>query len=253
VVFFSGATGHGYWSGGSRLTGPFLDLLRLDGFVVVQVRWLEGWLVSAPGEPVGPARLACRPATAIQWIHDTIYLPLGIHARLGECGFCLTGQSGGGDQAMYPLASYGLDRIVDAVIPTSSPTHSALEQGCLADAGLAYSREEAQFIDSSYGFIGSLQGQGPCVNRDPSFTNEWRQDGLDTGGIDFVYETTRVHFIGGRRDQSSAPAHALVFYDLLAQSGSPYLSSELIAQMAHSIADSMQGLAALRKALLGSV
>lgn len=251
VVFFSGTTGRGYWSGASRLTPPFMNLLRLDGFLLVQVRWTEGWLISARGEEVGPALLACRPATAVQWIHDNLYAPLRIDPGVGECGFCLTGQSGGGDQAMYALASYGLDGIVDAVVPSSSPTHSALAQGCLGAPGLAYATSDAQLIDDSYGFIGSLEWQGPCVNADPSFTPEWRRDALDTGGTDFVYDTTRIHFIEGRLDDSGAPQHAIVFYDLLVRNGSPYLTFEPIGDMSHAITESQDGLDALRKALLG--
>src|SRR3989442_3682244 len=90
VTFFSGGTGEGWWtSGSSRAESLLSRLRRQNGLSAVQVRWVTPWLASAPAEDAGSAHLACRPATAIQWIHDNLYEPVA--PLPGACGFCLTG------------------------------------------------------------------------------------------------------------------------------------------------------------------
>ena len=255
VVFFTGTSGSEYWTGSGVLTLPFMTSLRLDGFEVVQVRWTDGWLTAARGETPGPALLACRPATAVQWIHENLSptLRAGAEAGPGQCGFCLTGQSGGADQAFYSLSFYGLEGIIDAVLPTSGPTHSAMVQGCLQDDGFTYGRSNAQLVDDSYGFVDDLEGAGPCVNHVPAFSATWNRDGLDTGADDSVFETTRVHFIIGGMDPGEAPEHAEAYDEWLVASGSPHVTLQIVPGMQHTIYNSEDGLNALREALLGPV
>lgn len=186
VVFTSGS-GRETWPIARGDRQDLLDQLRADGFNVVQLRGADNWLLSSPGDDAGTAHLGCRPATAFKWIHDVHFLPLGIaRSANGRCGFCITGNSGGATQVSYPLSHYGLETILDAVLPTGGPPHAALAKACLVRPG-----EEAywfgdgtrDFIDRGFGFF---DGNGPCARRDPAFTARWEQESVATGG-------TRLH------------------------------------------------------------
>ena len=127
VVFFSGAGGGEWWQSTSALVPPFFQSLLNRGLILIQVQWgNSGWLATIPNGGTGQELLACRPATAIKWIHDVVYSPLRLNPPIGHCGFCLTGNSGGSAQIAYALSSYGLDGMVNAMIPTSGPPLAAI-------------------------------------------------------------------------------------------------------------------------------
>jgi hypothetical protein len=250
VLFFSGSKGTEWWTNGSTIAEPFLQGLRALGFWVVQVRWKDPWLLSAPGEDAGSAHMACRPATVVSWVHSNLYLPLGIQSAPEQCGFCITGNSGGSGQVTYAIAFYGLAPILDAVVATSGPTHTALTAGCLRQSGQThfwFSDSESVSIDSSFGFN---QQAGACVNHDASYTSRWNVESLDTGGNAFVYPMTRVEILLGATDCGDAPAHGAAFYDAITRAGTPYVSLSVISTMGHSIQSNSNGLAELQDALL---
>lgn len=250
LVFFSGRTGQEWWNDGTGLAGAFLSDLRGQGYWIVQVNWKDSWLIASPGEDAGSGHLACRPGTVSRWVHDTLYQPLGINPGPGQCGFCITGNSGGSSQAAYALSLYGLDRIVDALIPTSGPTHAAEEKGCLRNIGQEhyyYEPSAAQHMDDSAGFNGS---PGPCLNHDPSYISRWEEESVDTGANDLFHPTTRVEIIIGENDCGETLAHATDYYDALVAANTPYVSMNVIANMSHSVQKSLDGLAALENAIL---
>lgn len=253
VMLMTGGGGTSWWSEASSLASSFVDTLRADGFIIVQLRWVDPWLASAPGEDAGSGQLACRPATVFKSVHDNQFAPLGLPQQaIGRCGFCITGNSGGASQVAYALSFYGLDSILDAVIPTSGPPHAAQARGCLRNASEEaywYDAGASDTIDSSYGFA---SGQGPCSHHDPSFVSRWDAESADTGGNDFFYPRTRVEVILGGQDTSSAPAHARDFATRLDLAGTPYVTLQVVPNMAHPIQQSQDGLAALRAALLAS-
>ncbi len=249
VVFFSGGGGRGWWADEGS-TGAFLEDIREAGMVAVQVRWKDEWLGAARGERAGPHLLACRSATLIRTIHGDVYAPLGApEPGPGRCGFCLTGNSGGASQITYAMDVYGLDDLVDVLIPTGGPPHAALAKGCLRDPAFRaywYEGASVQTIDTSWGFRG---GGGPCVTHDPSFTEEWDAASVDLGGRDYTHPATRIHVIVGERDRI-AP-HAEDYVARLRAGGSPDVTYERVPDMGHSIAGSPDGLDALLRALLG--
>lgn len=250
VLFASGGFGGDWWARG-EVAADFLEDLRGDGFVLVQLRWEDAWLAAAGGEEAGPARLACRPATVVKWAHENLYEPLGLDPGAGECGFCITGNSGGASQVSYTLSHYGLEDILDAVIPTSGPPHAALRKGCLRkpwQEAYWYEDRNARTIDVSYGYKGV---GGPCFSHDRGFGRRWKEDSVDTGGSDYVHPETRVHLILGGRDGTVAPDHALDYAARLEEEGTPLLTVEWVPEMSHPIVMSAEGLAALRDALLG--
>jgi hypothetical protein len=195
--------------------------------------------------------LASRPATVIKWVHDNMYGPLDLQPKLGQCGFCVTGNSGGAAQITYVISSYGIDNIVNAAIPTSGPPLAAISKGCLQEQGYAYDITKEHLIDFSYGYFG--MNAGPCAAHDPSFTDIWIANSVETGGIKYNYPTTRVHIIVGDRDNVIIRNHAYDYYEVLAQAWQPMLTWQLVPNMAHSIQDSTDGLSALFSAVTNSV
>jgi hypothetical protein len=252
VMFFTGGPGKAWYAGdGSDTTAEF-EQLQAEGFELVQVRWGGlGWLRATGDEQVGPAQLACQPATVIKWIHDTRYAGLGLDPEPGTCGFCLTGNSGGASQISYALTHYGLADVVDAVIPTSGPPHAQLAKGCLPDPGEeAYSFPDSAVgvIDSSYGGVGS---EGPCAAADAGFRSRFDADSVDIGGSDYDYPQTRVHFIVSPGDETVA-VRAQDFEEKLRQAGSPWVTLQEVPEMGHDIQKSDAGMAALVAAILAS-
>src|SRR5262249_31674878 len=151
VVFFSGSDGYLWWGDPAKqaLIPAFFQSLLDAGLELVQVR--HSWVVASTGVQSGQELLASRPATVIKWVYDNIYAPLGLSHGIGECGFCITGNSGGSSQVAYALSTYGLDSIVDAAVPTSGPTHADISKGCLQEPGYDYDNGNIGIIDLSYG------------------------------------------------------------------------------------------------------
>jgi hypothetical protein len=249
VVFFLGGLGTG--EGGEKINRDLIRSIALQGIESVVVQWTDSWMAAASGEEVGPARLGCRPATAIAWIHDNLYRALSAPApSLGACGFCITGNSGGSSQSAYALSFYGLGDIVDAAVLSGGPPHAAIEPGCTGVPPYAYTKIEAPKLDLSYGFLG---GTGPCQDRDGSFSSKWKRDSLDTGGGDYTFPHTRIVFIFGSADPTTGPAHGMAYLAKLQAVGTPYVSVETIPGMPHTIEIYPAGRAALETAFLGSV
>lgn len=248
VAFFSGGGGESWWSGGHATKESLLDDLHDEGFRTVEVRWERPWLNASQDERAGTARLACRPATIIGWIHDHLAGPRAGANVDGRCGFCITGNSGGASQVSYALELYGQEDILDAVIPTSGPPHAAEEQGCVDVAGFPYlTPSNRAHIDGSWGY---LHGDGPCTAHGDGFDfhDEWLHNSVETAGTDYNHPTTRVQFIFGGRDHTNAPAHARTYETALQAHGSPMVSEVEVPTMGHGIG-SPDGLAALRTAL----
>jgi hypothetical protein len=226
----------------------FVQELVDQGFEAVVVSWVDPWLESAPGEEAGPARLACRTATAIRWIYDDLYRDLGAPSgAVGECGFCLTGNSGGASQIGYALSFYGLGDIVDAAVLSGGPPHAALDEGCLGEPGLGYDARSAEIIDLSYGFT---DGDGPCVRRDQAFAPRWNEDSVDNGGV-YRLPETRVVFVFVDGDASGGPPHGRFYLEELREANTPMLADQTIPGSEHTIQALPQGRAALEAALEG--
>jgi hypothetical protein len=242
VVFFSGAGGGEWWQRTSALVPPFFQSLLNRGLILIQVQWgNSGWLATILNGGTGQELLACRPATAIKWIHDVVYSPLGLYPPIGHCGFCLTGNSGGAAQIAYPLSSYGLDGMVNAMIPTSGPPLAAIAKGCLQYPGYGYDSSAQALIDISYGYNDAVF-PGPCRRRDRIFYNTWVANSVETGGTDYYYPNTRVEVIVGGQDDPIIRNHASDYLNVLAHNQQPMLTWLLVPKMAHKIVESQDAL-----------
>jgi hypothetical protein len=248
VMFFTGKNGRAWWTD-TRDRYNFAEQLRGLGFTIVQVRWSDSWLVSAPGEIAGIAHLACRPATVIKYVHKQYYVPLGLNPARGEAGFAITGNSGGASQVAYSLSHYGLDRILDVVIPTGGPPHSALAKSCskkVADKKYWLTLSQRKFVDEGFGFF---SGDGPCAAGDASYIPRWKKESTSKGGSDHYHPKTRIHFILGKKDHQMRNI-ARDYYLRLKHAKSPHVTWEVVSDTQHTVSDTQQGLTALMNAIL---
>lgn len=253
VMFFDGGGGHQWWAD----PGPGMDFLAHlrddDHYVIMEMTWGFGWFDAANGERTGPAHLGCRPASALRWIYDHVYLPMGLDPPPGQCGFCLTGNSGGSSAAAYPLAFYGEDTLFDAVIPTGGPDHAAITKACLQVPGYGFNDNHRDTIDFSYGWLDPGANPGPCHLEDPTWAPTWDADSIDIGGNDYSHPDTRVEFVEGGLDDTGAPAHAADYRDRLLQDPNNRVVWNFIPDMPHHIADNPLGQAAIEAAIVRGI
>ncbi|MBA2670820.1 MAG: hypothetical protein H0U67_10650 [Gemmatimonadetes bacterium] len=83
----------------------------------------------------------------------------------------------------YALSHYGLDAIVDAVIPTGGPPHGALVKACLLRPGEEeywFADETRQFVDRGFGIF---DGDGPCLRNDTAFAERWSRRASPQAGM----------------------------------------------------------------------
>ena len=121
-----------------------------------------------------------------------------------------------------------------------------IAKGCLNQPGYDYS-SQGRLIDLSYGF--SAPSVGPCVAHNPSFTDKWNANSVETGGTKYNYPATRVHIIVGGLDGAIIKNRTNDYFQVLTRAHQPNLTLQIVPQMAHEIANSADGLAALFTAL----
>ena len=253
IVAFAGGGGELWWTEQNPEVVPLADELRAMGFIILQVRWSKVWSDSKARFDWGPAHAACRPATIIKHLYDTVYVPLEIQlTHPGECGFCITGGSHGANQISYALAFYGLDQIVNAMIPSGGPPYSALAKSCqrnISEKDYWLSEVNREQVDRSYGYINTL---GPCRLSDSSFVQRWTEESQSTGSNDYYHPATRLHFLLGSNDFDQLSI-AMDYYDRLVAEGSPYLMFEIVPNTAHRILETQEGRDAWKNAILAFV
>jgi hypothetical protein len=240
LVLLSGGGGTTWWGDGTTAGPAMLDTFAAQGLRTVLVRWQPGWLQAPKGELDGPAALACRPATIIDWVHTNVPPPPPSPGH--PCGFCVTGNSGGASQVAYALGKYGLGQEIDLAVMTSGPPHASLAEGCTDTSGPLAFGPDANFIDASYG-----GGSHPCANHDASFVPRWQQDSADAGTAPKL--STHVVMMSGGGDGSSAVPHAKRFVSWLQSAGNDVQVID-IPGMSHDIAESDAGLQQLKALLL---
>ena len=250
IMLFKGGEGTAYWTR-PPVAYQMAEEFRRNGYDMVQVRWIDSWLLSSPGKDAGIAHLAGRPATVIKEVYDRWYIPLERNAPDGvEPGFCLTGNSGGASQISYALSHYGLDTIMDVVVPTGGPPHATLAKSMLRREGEEdywYNEKRRAFIDKGFGFF---DGNGPGVKHDPAFTERWNRESVATGGTDYYHPGTRLHFIIGGDDRGMYHVSKDYIYRLFA-AGNPDITLQIVPGTPHNIMRTQAGRVALKNALLG--
>lgn len=162
------------------------------GFDVVQLKWESDW-EQTPRHGILTA--ACRPATLLQHVYDTV------HERSRDQAMCAIGFSAGAGALAYSLAHYGHEDILDFAVLASGPPFARMDYGCapqtydgpprrlcdtLPDAPIALPKH---LIDP-WSHTSTCQDDEP----DPDDLARWRADSVISPNGDFAYPRTRVGF-----------------------------------------------------------
>lgn len=200
------------------------------GFVTAQISFgapftsetPNGWMTG----PGGVRRLACRYATAAQWIYNNIH-----HAK-PSTPMCATGSSAGSAAITYALAEYGEGNILSMVEPTSGPPMARLDYGCICtlppqatpcgqgQLSLCYTQEDAEFIDSAY-------STPLCSTATSANSAQLLSDSVLAQGLTRDYPETFAHIVFGGQDNSAAVPQGLQWFNSVTSSkGGPVCVSD---------------------------
>ena len=111
ILLTTGGRGTRLYKGGEEdnITNAMMDTLLDDGYKLVEIAWVSPGIWERPG---GSISLACRSATAFNWVHENIH----------QGGLLVVqGNSGGSAQIAFSLAYYGLDETLDLANLSGGP------------------------------------------------------------------------------------------------------------------------------------
>jgi hypothetical protein len=171
VLFITGGGGIYYYDSYFTYGTAIIDSVVNSGFTAAQIVFdnpVAGWLTGPAGDGNGPISLACLPATAMQWVHDTL--------QTAGTPLCATGNSGGSFAIAYALSQYGLGPILTLAEATSGPEFSRIDYGCSTPGEISacavcgsgtqndsYGLTNAEaFVDPAYTGVNNGQPTGPC-------------------------------------------------------------------------------------------
>jgi len=191
VVLGSGGNGGTFYAGPTAVQGLVSDLAAM-GFRVVDRQWDGGWVTSEGGLK----KQACRYATLLTWVHDTLHTG-------GK--FVATGNSGGSAEIGYALTAYGRGSILDVAIPTSGPPTARLDYVCAAQPTEEWTNLCASIIPKGQVEckVGCMLGPGNGVCKQVSATPTTEQllnDSVVHPGAVFNYPKTKMYFLFGKLD-----------------------------------------------------
>lgn len=236
VVMGSGGNGGAFYAAPAAVQALARDLAEM-GFLVVDRKWDGGWVT----QEGGLKREACRYATLVTWIHDTLH-------RGGK--FVATGNSGGSAEIGYALTTYGRASILDVAIPTSGPPTARLDYTCAGRPSEEWSKLCASIVPA-----GAIEckpgcmlgpGNGVCqqVSRQPT-AEQLLDDSVVHPGAVLDYPKTRLYFLFGATD-CGEPVPAGLAYATRVTSRK---SIEFVPRTPHPLMSTQEGREAIRKAI----
>jgi hypothetical protein len=185
VVAFSGG-------GGVDFYGPARNaLLATDRFRLALVKWDSDW-EQTPSSGILAA--ACRPATALQWVFDSIHGKDRTHA------FCATGHSGGSGQISYSLAHYGRGDILDYAALSAGPPFGRIDYGCAPATYSGPPRALCSLLPDAVlplpDKVDGWENTTTCgsATPDPADVAKWKSDSVVSPGAVYAYPATPVEF-----------------------------------------------------------
>lgn len=236
VVLGSGGNGAAFYAGPAQVQGLLRDLSEM-GFLVVDRAWDGGWVTQEGGLKLE----ACRYATLLTWIHETLH-------RGGK--FVATGNSGGSAEIGYALTTYGRGGILDVAIPTSGPPVARLDFTCTAQpsaewAALCANIVPAGAIECKPGcMLGPNNGVCEQVSRKPT-VEQLLEDSVVHPGATLDYPKTRLYFLYGAVDCGEPVTAGLAY--------ATKVTSEKVIQFVprtpHALMSTAEGREAILKAI----
>jgi hypothetical protein len=136
IVTHSGSDGMSFID--NKVVPPWLQY----GFSLAQIAWLAPWEcakhsgavcatdATPPAQRASMLDASCRPATVIQWVHDSAQLPDGTAFLPAGAPYCGHGGSGGSGAFWYSLLQYGRGAALDYVILSASSPFGRIDIGC---------------------------------------------------------------------------------------------------------------------------
>ncbi len=248
VIFILGSGGLGFydtiWTYGSQTVRTVLGA----GYTTVQFNWgirntkgnVAGWL-QGPG---GPRLLACRFATAAQWVQNTIY---------STGAFCSTGNSGGAAAIAYALDDYGLQ--MDFAEFTSGPAFSRIDWGCDNVQPFGYSPATGLFTtwayppSAAYGIVDPSYQNSDCFLEDRQQITRWDpmffNDSILWSGANYNFSAA-THFVYGSLDTGNIPVQGYAFEQAI------HSTDIVVPGAPHEIGDTLAGAEQISTDLLAS-
>ena len=214
VILTTGSTGYGLFGNSPHedLNDQFMNDLRGDGYLLVEVGWEGNGVWEGPGTSTS---LACRSATAIDWIHGNLH---------GGGLFVAQGNSGGSAQIAFPLAYYGTNVLQLANLSGGPPPCP------LSTAGSVNFDEQDQCV---------VDGDLFDETREPILFGAPRLD----------YANTEVRFFIGEDEPSSYIVDtANNYHDEITSNR----SLQVVPNTGHQVARTQEGLDALLGAIRAS-
>ena len=220
ILLSVGGGGDNFYEDNFTYGATMVNDLISAGFTTVQISFTgtingatqtEGWLTG----PGGVRKLACRYATAAQWVYQNIHM-----ANTGA-PFCATGNSGGSAMIGYAMAHYGLGSIFAMVQPTSGPPMGRIDHGCICNQPPVSTAPTAcpnpPTLPECYGnaaadgILNSAYGSPICTGSATDTTNAtlFLNDSVASPDANLSYPKTAVHFIYGGMDTTAAVPQGL--------------------------------------------
>jgi hypothetical protein len=247
IVLGTGSGGQGWYEDFGPTAIAAMNDLRAAGFRVVQRAWIGAWEAGDAGMAVN----ACRYATVVAWVDETL------READPQSALCVSGNSGGAAEIGYALARYGSEAHIDFAVPSGGPPMSRLDRHCAGDRDPAWQLEcpalippesscaswDCEYRENSKGIIDAAYADTPCADRD---LDRLRADSILSPDADLDYPDTPVHFVMGDDDCTAAAPQGLIY--LRAIQSETALSWALDTQ--HSTPRYAGGALAIRDALL---
>jgi len=195
-----------------------------------------GWQHDAGGKGVRAA--SCRYATVVQWIYNN---------QAGGAPLCATGNSAGGEIIGEGLAHYGLGNYLTSAEITSGPPFSRVDYACIDNVAPAIEYCSGANVRMGVGMTNAIDYV------DPAYPGPWCSTALQTHSTQdqqlfldesvtspdavLSYPSTKIHFLFGGLDTSSAIRQGLNYQSRIAQQ----TTYACVADAPHSIPDVQDG------------
>jgi hypothetical protein len=202
IVLFNGGAGtqpQPGQPGGKNFDANYLGA----GYQIVQTAWATAWEDTGYSGAKDIKAAACRAATLLNHIYQTVYDRNG--------GMCAQGSSAGSAEIAYALSSYGASDYLDKVELISGPVFGDVEQGCMEPdttpvtvcspgqfgcVGAAW-QDQPQYVNGTEGIVGTWSGHKcqPRSKTTPQPTNaSWKAMSIVDGTSEpnFSYPKTAM-------------------------------------------------------------
>ncbi len=265
LVFGEGGSGNEFTASGRATDGAlrYRDAMRrlvLQGYIVVDRRWVDGWFGQ---RGLGIGTPSCRYASLIGHLSRTI-------ARGRP--LCAAGNSGGSSEVAYSLTRWNGAELLSLVSLSGGPPMARLDVGCFGDEALPGWRGRCEqewartqnecprsvvpactlrdrasaaapgLVDSAYATEADAT---PCTRGSAETGRRLGDDSIASPSARFDFPSTRVRFLVGRMDCTEAPILGVLFRERITSA----VEERVVSGLRHPVAATQAGVDAVADAL----